>query len=144
MEHERTAVIVSSLVIEREERFLFLEETREEGQRLNLPGGHVQNGESPEEAAVREGLEETGLVLTTQACVGALMNTWNNSHSVRFIFRMRIEGGEAEPEPGTKFLWMTLEEYRENRLERMNGLDEMLDLVQQEEDNKLKFIDYRK
>lgn len=30
--------------------------------RLNLPGGHIEAGESPEEAAVRELFEETGIV----------------------------------------------------------------------------------
>ena len=36
-----------------------------------LPGGHRNSGESPPEAAKREALEETGLVLTDLEIVGA-------------------------------------------------------------------------
>lgn len=46
-------------VIEREGRFLLVEEQTSEGLRLNNPAGHLDPGESLVEACVREVLEET-------------------------------------------------------------------------------------
>jgi hypothetical protein len=39
-----------------------------------LPGGHVEYGESPEEAAVREVREETGLDVEVLRCLGWYFN----------------------------------------------------------------------
>ena len=51
-------------VIERDGRFLLIEEHTPEGLRLNNPAGHLDPGESPQEACVREVLEETGIAAT--------------------------------------------------------------------------------
>lgn len=53
--------VTVAVVIEREGRFLLVEE-RAEAERIvyNQPAGHVEKGESLEQAACREALEETG------------------------------------------------------------------------------------
>jgi ADP-ribose pyrophosphatase YjhB (NUDIX family) len=38
-----------------------------------VPGGRIEVGESPEEAIVREVLEETGLVVRVESLVGSLL-----------------------------------------------------------------------
>lgn len=41
--------------------------------RLNLPGGKVEPGESPDQAAVREFVEETGIKPTNMSCRGRIV-----------------------------------------------------------------------
>lgn len=49
-----------SAVVEHEGRYLLVEEFAMGGVVLNQPGGHIEAGESPEAAVVREVLEVTG------------------------------------------------------------------------------------
>lgn len=49
----------AGVFIIRKNRILFLKQTR--SKYLVLPGGHIEDGELPHEAAIRETLEETGL-----------------------------------------------------------------------------------
>ena len=49
-----------SAVIERDGQYLMVEEVASGAIVLNQPGGHLESGESPEQAVVREVLEETG------------------------------------------------------------------------------------
>lgn len=59
-------------VIEREGRFLLVEEMDKAGRGrvLNQPAGHVEPGEDILDAAVREAFEETGLVFTPTGLLG--------------------------------------------------------------------------
>jgi len=57
-------------VIERDGNFLLVEE-RAMGRRvLGQPGGHIEAGESPEAAVIRETLEETGCDITCGELIG--------------------------------------------------------------------------
>ena len=49
-----------SAVIQRDGQYLMVEEVVSGSVVLNQPGGHIESGESPEQAVVREALEETG------------------------------------------------------------------------------------
>jgi ADP-ribose pyrophosphatase YjhB (NUDIX family) len=57
-------------VIEREGRFLLVEEQTESGIALNQPAGHLENGESLLQAVVRETLEETAWRFTPAGLIG--------------------------------------------------------------------------
>ena len=53
--------VTVAVVVERDGRFLVVEENAERGRIVyNQPAGHVEKGETLEQAAVREALEETG------------------------------------------------------------------------------------
>ena len=54
----RTSVTVSS-VIEQNGKFLFVEEETRDGIFINQPSGHLEGGESPVQASIRETKEET-------------------------------------------------------------------------------------
>jgi ADP-ribose pyrophosphatase YjhB (NUDIX family) len=61
-----------------------------------LPAGHCEYGESPEDAAIREVFEETGLVVEIETCLG-----WHFSPqpeypgpNVQFFFVAQSVGGE--------------------------------------------------
>jgi len=64
-----------------------------------LPAGHAEYGESPEQAAVREAYEETGLAVEIDRCLG-----WWYEHTqeypgpnVRFMFVAHSVGGTLRP-----------------------------------------------
>src|SRR4030095_15055966 len=83
----RPAVTVATIV-EREGRFLFVEEETRAGRRLNQPAGHLESGESLPAAGVRETLEETAWSVVPTALVG--IYRWeaadNGATFVRFTF----------------------------------------------------------
>ena len=53
--------------------YLLVEEETAAGLRLNNPAGHLDPGESPQQAVVREALEETARVFTPEAFVGVYL-----------------------------------------------------------------------
>ena len=66
-------------VIERDGRLLMIEEHTAEGLRLNQPAGHLDPGESLQQAAVREALEETGWHVEPTALLGLYMARYANA-----------------------------------------------------------------
>src|SRR3954453_22161755 len=69
----RPSVTVAA-VIERDGRFLLIEEETSEGLRLNNPAGHLDPGESPAEGCAREALEETAHHFTPTALIGVYLS----------------------------------------------------------------------
>ena len=68
-------------IIERDGHFLLLEEHTPEGVRLNNPAGHLDPGESPAQACVRETLEETAYAFTPTALVGVYLSRFERAAS---------------------------------------------------------------
>ncbi len=62
-----------SAVVEHEGRYLLVEEFALGGVVLNQPGGHIEAGESPEAAVVREVLEETGCNVECRELIGVYL-----------------------------------------------------------------------
>ena len=101
--------------------YLLVEEETSAGLRLNNPAGHLDPGESPEQAVVREALEETARMFTPEAFVGVYL-TRNDAivgaADVTYL-RLAYVGTAGEPDPDRDLdhgivgtLWMTLEELR--------------------------------
>jgi 8-oxo-dGTP pyrophosphatase MutT (NUDIX family) len=65
--------VTVAAVIEQSGRFLLVEEHTPEGLRLNNPAGHLDPGESPVAACIRETIEETAYQFTPQALVGVYL-----------------------------------------------------------------------
>lgn len=65
-------------LVERDGRLLMVEEHTAEGLRLNQPAGHLDPGESLQDAAVRETLEETGWRVEPVALLGIYMARYAN------------------------------------------------------------------
>ncbi len=78
----RPSVTVAA-VIERDGHYLLVEEETAEGLMLNNPAGHVELGESPIAAVVRETLEETMRAFTPAAFLGVYL--------ARFVRPARLE-----------------------------------------------------
>jgi ADP-ribose pyrophosphatase YjhB (NUDIX family) len=64
------AHVTVAAVVERDGRFLFVEEHAGERLVINQPAGHWENGETLTAAAVREALEETGWDVELLALLG--------------------------------------------------------------------------
>jgi 8-oxo-dGTP pyrophosphatase MutT (NUDIX family) len=104
-------------VIERDGRFLLVEEETSDGLRLNQPAGHLDPGESLVEAAVRETLEETAHVFAPRALVGIYQ--WPRPEGdltyLRFAFCGQVSGhqpGRALDAGIVRALWLSTEEIR--------------------------------
>ena len=87
IEPPRPAVTVATIV-ERDGRFLLVEEETRAGLRLNQPAGHLEAGETLRGRRDRETLEETGWHVTPTALVG--IYRWqapdNGATFIRFAF----------------------------------------------------------
>ena len=125
MSQELTAKLASATAIREGDRWLFIVEPRSAGMTMNMPAGHVELGETPEEAAQREVREETGLEVRITGLVGIIQSTWKQNHTIRFVFLGEKIGGSESPEKGTVLHWMTLEEAKQGfpGIPKMRALD---------------------
>ncbi len=90
--------VTVAAVIEREGRFLMVEE-RIHGEIIyNQPAGHLEEGESLIDATVREVLEETACHFTPQSLVG--FYRWRNAQTGVTFIRVALAGECSEPELG--------------------------------------------
>lgn len=112
--------VTVAAVIERNGRFLLIEEETSDGLRLNNPAGHLDPGEAPAEGCAREALEETAHHFTPTALVGVYLsrNERPNGDDVTYM-RLAFCGelGELEPDRAldtgiVRTLWMTMTEIR--------------------------------
>ena len=90
--------VTVAAVIERDGKFLLVEEETDDGIRFNQPAGHLECGESLLDAVVRETREETRYDFVPQALVGI----YNWRHPVkdltylRFAFTGEVTGCDPE------------------------------------------------
>jgi len=84
--------VTVAAIIERDQRFLLVEEQTPDGIKLNQPAGHLDPGESLVTAAAREALEETAHEFHPEALVGVYLSRYQSSQSnldvtyLRFAF----------------------------------------------------------
>jgi len=82
------------------------------GERLwGIPGGAMEPGESPQEAAVREAREETGLEVELDHLVG-VYTLRGERLGLRFIFKATIRAGELIAVPNdeiTEIRWWPID-----------------------------------
>ncbi|HUD32132.1 MAG TPA: NUDIX hydrolase [Variovorax sp.] len=119
--------VTVAAVIEREGRFLLVEEHTSAGLKLNTPAGHLDPGESPAEGCAREALEETAHQFTPTALVGVYMARFQRPAArpgtdgeqdityLRFAFAGTLgafETGRALDDGIVRTLWMDIDELR--------------------------------
>ena len=113
--------VTVAAVIERDGRFLLVEEETAEGLQLNNPAGHLEPGESPEQACTREVLEETAHGFKPTALLGVYLARYGQATTGRDITYLRMAFcGELGPHEAARpldagivrTLWITYEELR--------------------------------
>ena len=100
------------VIVEKEHQFLVVELP---GERIVFPGGFMNWSELPNEAAEREGYEETGLQLKAGELVGyypCVTNSWMAMSNISFVFAAEVVGGELMPNAEGTPRWMSEEELR--------------------------------
>lgn len=112
--------VTVAAVIEQEGRFLLVEEETEQGLRLNNPAGHLDCGESPAQACIRETLEETAHAFTPTALVGIYLSRQHRADGqdityLRFAFCGTL--GAHDPTRAldagiVRTLWLSADEIR--------------------------------
>jgi len=95
------------------DRFLLVEEEVRGERVLNQPAGHLDEGESLQQAAVRETLEETGWHVELTHFLGVQQFTSGTLHFVRFAFAANALRHDAQRPLDTGILgttWRTRDE----------------------------------
>lgn len=118
----RPSVTVAA-IIEKDGRFLLVEEETSHGLRLNNPAGHLEPGESPAEGCAREALEETTWEFRPTHMLGVYISRFVKAATGEDItyLRFAFTGEIGQPVPGrvldhgiVRTLWMTPQEIRAN------------------------------
>ena len=117
--------VTVAAIATRDGRYLLVEEHTAEGLRLNNPAGHLDPGESPEQAVVRECLEETACHFVPEALLGVYLARFERPargdaplEDITYL-RLAYCGSVAEPDLDrpldqgiVRRLWLTLDEVR--------------------------------
>ena len=133
-ERWKPAVTVAAVIAEGG-RYLLVQEMTREGLRLNNPAGHLDPGESPQEAVQRECLEETARAFAPEALVGLYFWRFTRashaSQPAEDVTYLRIAycGRVGEELPGLRYdegiertLWLTPDEIRARQAEHRSPL----------------------
>jgi 8-oxo-dGTP pyrophosphatase MutT (NUDIX family) len=108
-------------VVERDGRFLLVEEETVDGLRLNQPAGHLEAGESLVQAVLRETLEETACHVQAESLVGVYMTRFQRpEHRIdvsflRFTFACSLlheEIGRTLDKEIVRTVWLSAKELR--------------------------------
>ena len=109
--------VTVAAIVERDGRFLMVEEQSGGRVVFNQPAGHLEPGESLVDACVRETLEETGWRVRPESLVGSYL--WVHPETgdtmLRFCFRARCLEFDAQrplDEGIIRALWMSVDDLR--------------------------------
>ena len=122
--------VTAAAVIERDGHFLLIEEDTADGLRLNNPAGHLDPGESPVQACVREVLEETAHGFTPTALLGVYLAASADAQGAPASWlRLAYCGSAGDADPArpldegiVRTLWLTPAEIEASRARHRSPL----------------------
>ncbi|MFM7025419.1 MAG: NUDIX hydrolase [Limnohabitans sp.] len=123
--------VTVAAIIERDGRYLLVEEETAEGIRLNNPAGHLDPVESPAQACAREALEETAHHFTPTHLVGVYLSRFQRESTGEDVTYLRLAfcGELGAIEPGRRLdqgilrtVWMTPDEVRASQARHRSPL----------------------
>jgi ADP-ribose pyrophosphatase YjhB (NUDIX family) len=119
--------VTVAAVLERDGKFLLVEEETDSGIRFNQPAGHLECREALTDAVIRETLEESGYTFVPRALVG--IYNWRNEEKdvtyLRFAFTGEITAHDAERQLDEGIIaahWLTLDEIRARQAQHRSPL----------------------
>ena len=109
--------VTVAAIVERDGRFLLVEEHTDRGRRFNQPAGHLDPGESLVEGVVRETLEETAYAFKPTALLGVYQyhSAADDVTYIRFAFTGEItahDAARALDHGIVRAAWLTPDEIR--------------------------------
>jgi len=113
--------VTVAAVIEKDGRFLLIEEETKLGLKLNTPAGHLEQGETPAQGCAREVLEEAAYDFKPTAFLGVYLarSRKNSTGEDQTYLRLAFCGELGAHHPGraldegiVRTLWMTPDEVR--------------------------------
>ncbi len=112
--------VTVAAVIERDNRFLLVEEETAQGRRFNQPAGHWEPGETLLAGTMREALEESAYDFNPEYLIGVYR--WHAMESDATYLRFAFGGSLADHHPErpldrgiVRAAWFTMEEMRANQ-----------------------------
>lgn len=123
-------------IIEKDNKFLMVEELSEGQRVINQPAGHLDEGESLVEAAIRETLEETAWHVDINAITG--IYRWQHPEKDATFLRVCFAATAISHEQGRKLdegilqaIWLSRDELLEKQTQLrspmvMQGIDDYL------------------
>jgi 8-oxo-dGTP pyrophosphatase MutT (NUDIX family) len=107
-------------VIEKDGRFLMVEEETADGIRINQPAGHLEDGETLFDAVRRETIEETAYEFTPKQLLGVYQwqRTDRDITYLRFAFIGELglhHAGKSLDQGIIRAVWMNLEELKSSQ-----------------------------
>lgn len=93
---QRPVAVCANLIVDTNAVLLVRESKPSALQRWSLPGGKLEPGETLQQGAEREALEETGLTVTAETLIGIYhcLETLEGGAAINFVFRSTVVGGE--------------------------------------------------
>lgn len=123
--------VVAGLILDDDHRILACR--RPEGKHLGgqweFPGGKVEQGESPEQALIRELEEELGITVQTIGALSPVVHIYDRGPIRLIPFLCRISEGTPQPHEHSELRWCSADELRSLDLAAADLpiLDEFLD-----------------
>ena len=105
-------------IVERDNKFLLVEEITERGNRFNQPAGHLEDNETLIQAVIRETMEEAAYEFTPEFLLGVYQwkHTLNDTTYLRFAFigKAGVHYPMQELDEGiVQAVWMDIDEIRD-------------------------------
>lgn len=83
---------------------------------FDIPGGKIEEGETPEETSIREFKEETGMTILGQHCIGKCIVEYPNRIYDFKVFIVDSYQGEPQNFEQNKAMWINIENlYKEKK-----------------------------
>jgi len=119
--------VVVAAIVERDGKFLLVEEHTAEGLRLNQPAGHWERGETLVDAVRRETLEETAHRIEPTALLGCYTTHYSRRDItyLRFAYVCDVVGFDAKralDDGIVRAVWLTPEEIAASTLPHRSPL----------------------
>ena len=86
-----------------------------------FPGGKCEGGETPEQCAVRETREETGLEVTVLEAWPAVTHVYPERTVVLHPFLCQAQSGNAQPSESKQIVWVSPEDLSRYSFPEANG-----------------------
>ena len=99
VQHRQELDVTVAGLCERDGQILVVREHASGKVVLNLPGGHIEAGETPEQAVIREVREETGLVFKPRHLLGCYI--WERPRDGKRYLRIVYNGATADGPTGS-------------------------------------------